>query len=150
MRVYGPSDAAIYGPRQVTGAMADYIRRLSSGGQAEIWGDGTKTRDYVFIDDVVNANLLALCIAGNHPDPVFNIGTGTETTLNSLYYKIAKLLNVEAKPIYRPDRPGEQIRYCLDNTKVWRELGWRPRYSIDEGLEKTVSAHLMNQSSYTD
>ena len=142
--------AAIYGPRQVTGAMADYIRRLSSGGQAEIWGDGTKTRDYVFIDDVVNANLLALCIAGNHPDPVFNIGTGTETTLNSLYYKIAKLLNVEAKPIYRPDRPGEQIRYCLDNTKVWRELGWRPRYSIDEGLERTVSAHLMNQSSYTD
>jgi len=133
--------AAIYGPRQVTGAMADYIRKLSSGAQADIWGDGNKTRDYVFIEDVVRANLLALAVPPDHSNPVFNIGTGVETTLNSVYRKIAQLLGVEAKPIYHSDRPGEQMRYCLDNTKAQRELGWKPRYSLDEGLKVTVEAN---------
>ncbi len=132
--------SAVYGPRQVTGAMADYIRKLSSGTQAEMWGDGTKTRDYVYIDDVVNANLLALAIPADHPSPVFNIGTSVETTLNTLYQKIAHLLGVEAQPVYRPDRPGEQIRYCLDWTKARRELGWEPRFALDEGLRLTVEA----------
>src|SRR5208282_4986967 len=99
--------AAIYGPRQVTGAMADYIRKLSGGEQAEIWGDGTKTRDYVYIDDVVEANLKALDIPADHPSPIFNIGTGHETTLNALYWKIAAILGVKPAPIYHPDRPGE-------------------------------------------
>jgi len=133
--------AAIYGPRQVTGAMADYIRKLSSGQQAEIWGDGNKTRDYVFIEDVVRANLLALTLPPDHPNPVFNIGTGVETTLNTLYTKIAQLLGVKAKPIYLPDRLGEQMRYCLDHSKIKMELGWSPRYSLDEGLKATVEAN---------
>lgn len=132
--------AAIYGPRQVTGAMADYIRKLSSGAQAEMWGDGNKTRDYVFIDDVVNANLLALSVPDEHPNPVFNIGTGVETTLNTLYQKIADILGVPAHPIYYPDRPGEQLRYCLDNTRARKEMGWEPQFSLDEGLKITVEA----------
>jgi UDP-glucose 4-epimerase len=132
--------AAVYGPGQVTGAMSDYIRKLSSGQQAEMWGDGTKTRDYVYIDDVVNANLLALAVPPDHPAPVFNIGTGVETTLNDLYRKIATLLGVEARPVYRPDRPGEQLRYSLDWTKARQELGWAPRWPLDEGLRRTVEA----------
>lgn len=127
--------SAVYGPRQVTGAMADYIRKLSKGGQAEIWGDGEKTRDYVYIEDVVRANLLALNVPDDHPFPIFNIGTGIETTLNTVYKKIADLLKKEAKPIYYPDRPGEQIRYCLDNSKAKRELGWEPKVKLDEGLK---------------
>ncbi len=130
--------AAVYGPRQVTGAMADYIRKLAAGKQAEMWGDGTKTRDYVFIRDVVRANLMALEVADDHPDPVFNIGTGIETTLNDLYRKIAGILGKEPAPIYYPDRAGEQVRYCLDNTKIRKELGWEPRYSLDEGLKETI------------
>lgn len=133
--------SAVYGPRQATGAMADYIRTLSAGAQAEMWGDGTKTRDYVYIDDVVSANLLALGIPADHPSPVFNIGTGVETTLNAVYQKIADLLGVEARPIYRPDRPGEQMRYCLDSTRARRDLGWEPGCSLEAGLRLTVGAH---------
>jgi len=134
--------AAVYGPRQVTGAMADYIRKLSAGSQAEIWGDGTKTRDYVFIEDVVRANLLALTVPADHPNPVFNIGTGIETTLNTLYWKVAELLGVEPRPIHHPDRPAEQLRYCLDISKARKELGWEPKWGLDEGLQVTVRAYI--------
>jgi len=127
--------SAVYGPRQITGAMADYIRKLSKGRQAEIWGDGNKTRDYVYISDVIKANLLALDVPNDHPDPTFNVGTGIETTLINLYKKIADLLNKEAKPIYHLDRPGEQIRYCLDISKIKKELGWEPRYNLDDSLK---------------
>ena len=127
--------AAVYGPRQVTGAMADYIRKLSAGQQAEIWGDGNKTRDYVYVGDVARANLLALNLPLDYPNPVFNIGTSIETTLNELYEKIAQLLKKEPKPIYLPDRPGEQVRYSLDYSKFKKALGWRPAISLDEGLK---------------
>jgi UDP-glucose 4-epimerase len=133
--------AAVYGPRQITGAMADYIRRLAAGNQADIWGDGTKTRDYVFIEDVVRANLLALKVPTDHPNPVFNIGTGVETTLNTVYRRIADILGVEARPIYHPDRPAEQLRYCLDISKARRELGWEPQYVLAEGLRITVTSN---------
>lgn len=132
--------AAIYGPRQVTGAMADYIRKLSKGQQAEIWGDGNKTRDYVYIDDVVRANLMALDVKDDHPNPIFNIGTGKETTLNEIYWEIAKIVGTPPKPIYYPDRPGEQIRYCLDSSKAKRELGWEPKFSLNHGLSATIKA----------
>jgi len=128
-------NAAVYGPRQVTGAMADYIRKLAAGQQAEIWGDGTKTRDYIYIDDVVRANLLALNLPFNYPDPVFNIGSGVETSLSALYRKIAHILKKISKPIYLPDRPGEQVRYCLDYFKIKKALGWEPEYNLEEGLK---------------
>ena len=134
---------AVYGPRQVTGAMSDYIRKLVAGKQAEIWGDGKKTRDYLYIDDVVRANILALELPPDHPDSVFNIGTSIETTLIDLYKKIAKLLNREAKPIYLPDRPGEQIRYSLDYSRAKKELGWEPKYNIDEGLKMRLRAEKL-------
>jgi len=137
--------AAGYGPRQVTGAMADYIRKLAAGQQAQIWGDGSKTRDYVYIDDIVHANLLALDLPSDYPDPVFNIGTGIETTLNDLYKKIATLLSKEAKPIYLPDRPGEQMRYALDYSKIKGALKWRPNFSLDDGLKKTVDSYKIGK-----
>jgi len=130
--------AAIYGPRQATGAMADYIRKLGRGEQAEMWGDGCKTRDYVFIEDAVRANLLALDVPDEHANPVFNIGTAVETTLNSLYEKIARILERTPAPIYYADRPGEQERYCLDNSKAKKDLYWQPAVSLDEGLKRTI------------
>ncbi|MFA7296942.1 MAG: NAD-dependent epimerase/dehydratase family protein [Dehalococcoidia bacterium] len=132
--------AAVYGPGQVTGAMADYIRKLRAGAQADIWGDGLKTRDYVFIDDVVRANLLMLD-APDEPDgrPIYNVGTGIETTLNELYARIARLLDRQPSPIYHPDRPGEQMRYALDATRLRERLGWEPQVSLDEGLARIIA-----------
>ncbi|MFA5238950.1 MAG: NAD-dependent epimerase/dehydratase family protein [Phycisphaerae bacterium] len=130
--------STVFGPRQTVGAMPDYIRKLAQGGQAMIWGDGRKTRDYVFIDDVIRANLLVLTVPDNHLEPVFNISTGIETSLNTLYGKIARLLHKEPAPIYYPDRPGEQIRFALDNSKAKKHLEWEPRVSLDEGLKATI------------
>lgn len=137
--------AAVYGPGQVTGAMADYIRKLRADTQADIWGDGTKTRDYVFIEDVVRANLLALTVPDNFPNPIFNLGTGKETTLNDLYGMIAKSLKKEARAIYHPDRKGEQIRYSLDHTKIYKTLGWKPTVTLPQGLERILRASKNNQ-----
>ena len=131
-------NAAVYGPRQITGAMADYIKKLKSDQQADIWGDGNKTRDYVFINDVVNANILAIDLPKDFHDPVFNLGSGQETTLNELYFKIAEMLGKKPEPIYHPDRPGEQIRYCLDNSKAKKALGWNPKYSLKDGLKEIL------------
>jgi UDP-glucose 4-epimerase len=131
-------NAAVYGPRQVTGAMADYIRKLKDGKQADIWGDGTKTRDYLYVSDVVDANLLALDLDDNFENPVFNLGTGRETTLNELYSKLADILSKENKPNYLEDRKGEQIRYCLDFSKAKEVLKWEPKISLEEGLKLRI------------
>ncbi|KPJ55312.1 hypothetical protein AMJ47_00335 [Parcubacteria bacterium DG_72] len=131
-------NAAVFGPRQVTGAMADYIRRLKKGEQADIWGDGSKTRDYVYISDVVRANFLALDLADDFKDPVFNIGTGKETTLAELYRKLADILGKENKPNYLQDRKAEQIRYCLDFSKAKEVLGWEPKVSLEQGLKLRI------------
>ncbi len=138
--------AAVYGPRQVTGAMADYIRKLSSGRQAEIWGDGNKTRDYVYIGDVVKANLSALALPSDFQNPVFNIGTGIETTLDELYEKIARLLGKENNPIYFPDRSGEQIRYALDYSKIKTALNWQPTINLEEGLKLRLRSDNLLQA----
>ncbi len=134
--------ATVYGPRQVSGAMADYFRKLAAGKQAEMWGDGTKTRDYVYIDDVVRANLLALELPLKYPDPVFNVGTGVETTLNELYRKVARLLGKDPHPIFLPERPGELLRYYLDCSKIRNALGWEPRFDLDTGLRRTLESSL--------
>ena len=136
--------STVYGPRQFTGAMADYIRKLANNKQAEMYGDGEKTRDYIYIEDVVTANLLALDISSDFLDPVFNIGTGIETSLNDLYKKIAEILGKKVEPIYLPDRPGEQYRYSLDCSKAKKELGWKQRISMEEGLKRRVAYYQQN------
>ncbi|MEK9135095.1 MAG: NAD-dependent epimerase/dehydratase family protein [Patescibacteria group bacterium] len=136
--------ATVYGSGQVKGAMADYIRKLYSDKQAEMWGDGNKTRDYVYIDDVVRANLLALNLSLNYPDPIFNVGSGVEVTLNDIYKKIAELLGKKAEPIYFPDRSGELIKYCLDCSKIKKTFDWKPKYNLQEGLKLRIKDYVDN------
>lgn len=132
--------ATTYGPRQVGGAMADYIRSIYAGKQAAIYGDGNKTRDYTYVGDVVRANLMALDYKANDKIlPIFNLSNNKETSLNILYKKIANLLGrPDAEPEYNSDRPGEMMRSRLDNTKAIEHLGWKPVVSFDDGLKMTV------------
>lgn len=136
--------ATTYGPGQTGGAMADYIRSIFAGKQADIFGNGKKTRDYMYVGDIVKANILALSYSSKkNIEPVFNLSTGKETTLYTLYKKIAKILGKpKAEPRFLPDRPGELMRSRLDSAKAKKYLGWKPSVSFDQGLKNTVDYFL--------
>lgn len=132
--------ANVYGPRQnphgEAGVVAIFCERLLSGEQAVVNGSGTQTRDFVYVEDVAAA-VLAAC--AKRVTGVFNIGTGVETSVVELYRTIAKALNVEQDPLHGPKKPGEQMRSSIDASRAADALGWRPRVSIAEGLERTAS-----------
>lgn len=135
--------STVYGPRQIKGAMTDYIIKLASGKQASFWGNGEKTRDYIYIDDVVKANVLASKISLNK-FYIFNISTGKETSLNSLYSLIAKKLKKKSNPIYLSDRPGEKMRSSSDNSRFNKVTGWKPKYSLEKGIDHKIEDVLSN------
>jgi UDP-glucose 4-epimerase len=119
------------------GVVAIFIEKFLAGEQPRINGDGLQTRDFVFVGDIVAANLLALAYpkAG-----VFNIGTGKETDILTIYLKLQELLGSPLGPVHGPAKPGEQRRSLLDSSRAHRELGWQPCISLSEGLARTVSA----------
>jgi len=131
--------ANVYGPRQnpkgEAGVIAIFIDKMLSGQQPIINGDGKQTRDFVYVKDVVRANLLAL---SKSQVGIFNVGTGRETNINSIFQELRKLINSDFKEIHGPAIPGEQKRSCLDYSKIKKELGWEPQYSLEEGLKETV------------
>ena len=98
-----------------------------------IYGDGEQTRDYVYVGDVVAAVLAALGRDGG----VFNVGTGTETSVNELFEACRRVAGVEAGATHAPARAGDVIRSVLDVSRAERELGWRPQTSLADGLAKT-------------
>lgn len=131
--------ANIYGPRQnpkgEAGVIAIFASRLLTGGQPVINGNGLQTRDYVYVGDVVRANLKALDYKGND---YFNIGTGIETNVNELFHHVNHLTNANEKEAHGPAQPGEQLRSVLNNHKAKTFLGWTPQVSLKEGLANTV------------
>jgi len=131
--------ANVYGPRQnpwgEAGVVAIFTQRLLSGKKAIINGDGKQTRDYVFVEDVVDANLLAL----NYPQSdAFNIGTRIETDVNTIFNLLKEKIGSNQKEIHAPEKPGEQRRSVLDYSRAKKLLGWSPKYSLEEGIEETV------------
>lgn len=131
--------ANVYGPRQnpkgETGVIAVFLDQFGSGKQPQILGDGKQTRDYVFVDDVVRANLQALD-RGQGP---YNIGTGSETNVIDLYHQVQTAFQLSLPEVYGAARPGEQRRSALDNQKAQAELDWRPQVQLAAGLEQTVT-----------
>ncbi|MBX2989559.1 MAG: NAD-dependent epimerase/dehydratase family protein [Bacteroidetes bacterium] len=131
--------ANIYGPRQnpegEAGVVAIFTTKLLSGQQPVINGEGKQTRDYVFVGDVVQANVLALNCEGSH---VFNIGTGIETDVNQLFHHLKKLTGSPAEERHGPAKKGEQLRSVLTSARIKMQLGWRATVSMEEGLRKTV------------
>lgn len=132
----------VYGPRQnsegESGVVAIFCDKIFLGRQPVINGDGEQTRDYVFVDDVVEANILAL---EKDKIGVFNVGTGKETSVNEVFKKLKNLSKTEIKGIYGPAMKGEQKRSCLDFSKIEKELGWTPKYDLERGLAETISSH---------
>jgi UDP-glucose 4-epimerase len=131
--------ANVYGPRQnpegEAGVVAIFIRRMLRGEQPVINGDGAQTRDYVYVGDVVRANLLALEYRGSS---VFNVGTGVETDVNTLFRQIRTLTRSTCQERHGEAKKGEQQRSVLDAGKLARELGWSVSTDLEEGLRKTV------------
>jgi UDP-glucose 4-epimerase len=129
----------IYGPRQnpkgEAGVVAIFTRQMLQGERPTIFGKGDKTRDYVYVADVVMANLLAMERNGN---AVYNIGTGVETSDQEMFNLLAELAGYQSNPHYAPVRKGEIYRICLDWSKAQKELGWQPRFQLREGLTETV------------
>lgn len=129
----------VYGPRQdphgEAGVVAIFSGRLLDGQPCTIYGDGTQTRDYVFVEDVARANLLA---AERRFDGPLNVGTGVETDVNALYAHLARAAGSTADPVRADARPGEQRRSCIDPAAAGRAIGWRPEVAIGDGLARTL------------
>ncbi|WP_284078210.1 NAD-dependent epimerase/dehydratase family protein [Herbaspirillum aquaticum] len=130
-----------FGPFQTAlknqGVIAAFVRRALAGKPIEIWGDGSVTRDYVYIDDVVEALMLAATHDGS--GRIFNIGSGEGRSLNDIVASISKLLEVEIPVDHRPSRPVDVPVSILDTTFASRDLDWRPRTVFEEGLSTTIS-----------
>jgi UDP-glucose 4-epimerase len=127
----------VYGPRQLPklegGVVAIFVDRLRAGEGVTIYGDGQQVRDFVYVGDVVDAVLASL----GHGGGVFNVGTGTPTSVNELFEACCRVAGVEARPEHAEPRPGDLRRSVLDVSRAGRELGWRPRTSLDDGLALT-------------
>lgn len=131
--------ANVYGPRQSpwgeAGVVAIFTQKFLSGEKAIINGDGKQTRDYVYVKDVVTANLQAL----KHTESdFFNIGTGIETNVNAIFRLLKKNTGSKQEEIHGLKKPGEQKRSVLDYSKAKKILGWSPKYRLEEGMEETV------------
>jgi UDP-glucose 4-epimerase len=131
--------ANVYGPRQdphgEAGVVAIFADRLLRGELPTINGDGSQTRDYVYVGDVVDATLAAI----EAPPGSYNVGTGLEVDVNALYRRLAGIIGVSRPAPHGPPKAGEQRRSCLDPRLAAERLGWRSRVPLQEGLETTVA-----------
>lgn len=134
--------ANVYGPRQnpsgEAGVVAIFAYRLLKGQAAFIYGDGEQTRDFVYVKDVVKAFLSVLENPTQTQGRVFNVGTGKRTSVNTLYWTLARRVGREVSPQYLPPKPGE-LRH---NALAWQSLhaatGWHPRTPFSEGISATI------------
>ena len=131
--------ANIYGPRQnpkgEAGVVAIFSQQMLAGEPVTIFGDGTKTRDYVYVGEVVDAFRLA---AGARPGAFYNIGLGVEISDQQVFDEVSAACGYDRDPIYADVRPGEVIHIALDAALIRRELGWDPKVSFADGVAKTV------------
>ncbi len=131
--------ANVYGPRQnpfgEAGVIAIFCHKMLSGEQPYINGDGLQTRDYVYVGDVVRANLSAMILEGYN---IINIGTRRETNVVTIFNTLLKLTGSMCERKHKPEAPGEQRRSVIDPSLAARLIEWRPEVEFEEGLELTV------------
>jgi UDP-glucose 4-epimerase len=132
----------VYGPRQISkseaGVISIFIDQILKGEKCFVNGDGNQVRDYVFVGDVVAANVLALDCPPDH----FNVGTGQATSVNDLIDILSAVAGREVNHGHRDAIPGEVLKSVLDHTKVRNKIGWRPRVNIKEGIKQTYDYYV--------
>jgi UDP-glucose 4-epimerase len=127
----------VYGPRQIikgeAGVISIFTDRILRDIACQIYGDGRQTRDYVYVSDVVQANLFALnCASGT-----YNIGTGIETSVNDLIDVFSDIVGKEVKRQHADPRPGEVSRNVLECKQAFAQMHWQPQIMIRDGIQKT-------------
>jgi UDP-glucose 4-epimerase len=131
----------VYGPRQdplgEAGVIAIFCGKLLAGEKPTVFGDGLQTRDYVYVGDVVAANLAAAASQANGP---FNIGTGRQTNVLEIAEALGKIAGRDFEPEMAPERPGEVRHIALDFTRAHEALGYEPKVDLHTGLELTLQA----------
>jgi UDP-glucose 4-epimerase len=132
--------ANVYGPGQdphgEAGVVAIFCGNLARGRTSTINGGGEQTRDYVYVEDVARANVLAL--ENDVPSGAYNIGTGVETSVNHLYDLLLEVSGKDLPPRHGPSKPGEQLRSCVDPGLAGRTFDWHAQTSIHTGLGETL------------
>lgn len=126
----------VYGPRQSphgeAGVVAIFSELILQNARPTIFGDGSKTRDYVYIDDIITANLIVLNNIGN--GEIYNLGWGKEISDLEVFHAVKRALKSDIEPIFSQKRPGEIDHISLDSSKALKELNWRPKIAFDEGV----------------
>lgn len=137
----------VYGKKQDTHSMyaaviPKFIEKLLKGESPVINGDGYQSRDFTYVENVVEANLLACKAEETAFGEVFNIGNGGRISVNGMYYKLCELMNVDIDPLYGLERCGDIKHSNADISKAKRILGYRPLFSFDEGLKLCISWYI--------
>jgi UDP-N-acetylglucosamine 4-epimerase len=135
----------VYGPRQdpkseYAAVIPKFIAALLSGQTPTIFGDGEQTRDFLYVEDVARANLLAASAEGVGGE-VFNVAGGRAVALRKLYAALCAATRVKRKPQFGPERPGDIRHSCADTAKARERLGFRPEFDLAAGLERTVAGY---------
>jgi UDP-glucose 4-epimerase len=133
----------VYGPRQNAdlphpGGVTIVIRQLLGHGRSELMGDGRQTRDMIYVQDVVNANILAMEYEGNLRGEVFNVSTNQSLCISEMHEKIADLMKLEFKPRFIPFPDGNIVDSRGDNSKARDTLGFSIEFELEEGLRRTI------------
>lgn len=132
--------ANVYGPRQdpygEAGVIAIFTAKMLAGETPTINGTGEKERDFIYVEDVAQANLRAL----QGPDGIFNIGTGQGTTINQVYQALQEATGNRGDALHGSDKAGEVYRTYLDIGKAESELGWKPKVGLQEGMRRTIAS----------
>ena len=139
--------ANVYGPRQdphgEAGVVSIFCGRILDGRPLTVYGDGSQTRDYVYVGDVAEATFLAATRPLPKPERLdvraFNVGTGVETSVTRLAEVLCEAAGTRVPIEHAPKRPGEQQRSVVSNSKAMALLGWRPRHSLESGLRETYN-----------
>src|SRR5579872_2275702 len=141
-RIHGSSHVSlrfgnVYGPRQDAGleggVVSIFLERMARGDETVIFGDGSQSRDFVYVGDIVDALLTTVGRTGGP----YNVGTGEDTTVSRLHAACAAVAGSAAEARLEPARLGDVFRSVLDVSLIERELGWRARVALDEGLRRT-------------